>query len=75
MADEKTAEILKLYSDLTPNEKHLVGVFVNAMILSRNKNDRQSGQLNNGQITKTHRLLIYVNIIPQKGTKINDKDK
>lgn len=42
MADEKTAEILKLYSDLTPNEKHLVGVFVNAMILSRNKNDRQS---------------------------------
>ena len=38
MADEKTAEILKLYSDLTPNEKHLVGVFVNAMILSRNKN-------------------------------------
>ena len=64
MADEKTAEILKLYSDLTPNEKHLVGVFVNAMILSRNKNDRQ-----------THRLLIYVNIIPQKGTKINDKDK
>ena len=43
MADEKTAEILKLYSDLTPNEKHLVGVFVNAMILSRNKNDRQSG--------------------------------
>ena len=28
---------------LTPNEKHLVGVFVNAMILSRNKNDRQSG--------------------------------
>lgn len=27
MADEKTAEILKLYSDLTPNEKHLVGVF------------------------------------------------
>ena len=43
MADEKTAELLKLYSDLTPNEKHLVGVFVNAMILSRNKNDRQSG--------------------------------
>ena len=43
VADEKTAEILKLYSDLTPNEKHLVGVFVNAMILSRNKNDRQSG--------------------------------
>ena len=43
MADEKTAEILKLYNDLTLNEKHLVGVFVNAMILSRNKNDRQSG--------------------------------
>lgn len=39
MADEKTAEILKLYSDLTPNEKHLVGV----LVLSRNKNDRQSG--------------------------------
>ena len=43
MADEKTAKILKLYSDLTPNEKHLVDAFVNAMILSRNKNDRQSG--------------------------------
>ena len=64
-----------MYNDLTPNEKHLVGVFVNAMILSRNKNDRQSGNSINGQITKTHRLLIYVNIIPQKGTKINDKDK
>lgn len=41
MADEK--KILKMYNDLTLNEKHLVGVFVNAMILSRNKNDRQSG--------------------------------
>ena len=75
MADEK--KILKMYNDLTPNEKHLVGVFVKAMILSRNKNDRQSWnsisklELYNGQITKTHRLIIYVNIIPQKGTKIN----
>ena len=43
MADEKTAKILKLDSDFTTYEKHLVGVFVNAMILSRNKNDRQSG--------------------------------
>ena len=41
MADEK--KILKMYNDLTPNEKHLVGVFVNARILSRNKIDRQSG--------------------------------
>ena len=41
MADEK--KILKMYNDLTPNGKHVVGVFVNAMILSRNKNDRQSG--------------------------------
>lgn len=41
MADEK--KILKMYNDLTLNEKHLVGIFVNAMILSRNKNDRQSG--------------------------------
>lgn len=41
MADEK--KILKMYNDLTPNEKHLVSVFVNAMILRRNKNDRQSG--------------------------------
>ena len=41
VADEK--KILKMYNDLTPNGKHLVGVFVNAMILSRNKNDRQSG--------------------------------
>ena len=41
MADEK--KILKMYNDLTPNEKRLVGVFVNAMVLSRNKNDRQSG--------------------------------
>ena len=41
MADEK--KILKMYNDLTPSEKHWVGVFVNAMILSRNKNDRQSG--------------------------------
>ena len=41
MADEK--KILKVDNYLTPNEKHLVGVFVNAMILSRNKNDRQSG--------------------------------
>lgn len=40
MADEK--KILKMYNDLTPNEKYLVGVFVNAMILSRNKNDRMS---------------------------------
>ena len=41
MADEK--KILKMYNDLTPNEKNLVGVFLNAMILSRNKTDRQSG--------------------------------
>lgn len=41
VADEK--KILKMYNDLTPNEKRLVGVFVNAMVLSRNKNDRQSG--------------------------------
>lgn len=41
MADEK--KILKMYNDLTPNEKRLVGVFENAMVLSRNKNDRQSG--------------------------------
>ena len=27
--------------------------------------------LNNGQITKVHRLLIYTNIISQKGIKIN----
>lgn len=40
MADEK--KILKMYNDLTLNEKHLVGVFVNAMVLSRNKNDRMS---------------------------------
>ena len=43
MADETPAEIQKLYSELTPKEKHLVGVFLKAMILSRNKNDRQSG--------------------------------
>lgn len=41
MADEK--KILKMYNDLTPNEKRLVDVFVNTMVLSRNKNDRQSG--------------------------------
>ena len=41
MADEK--KMLKMYNVLTPNEKRLVGVFVNAMVLSRNKNDRQSG--------------------------------
>ena len=43
MADEKTAEILKMYNDLTPNEKHLVDFFVNAIINRRDKNDRQSG--------------------------------
>ena len=43
MADEKMAEILKMYNDLTPNEKHLVAIIVHAMALSRNKNDRQSG--------------------------------
>lgn len=62
MADEKMAEILKLYSDLTPNEKHLVGVFVNAMILSRNKNDRQSG--NSITVKVKHRfnyLYLYYN--------------
>ena len=41
MADEK--KILKMYNDLTPNEKHLVGVFVNAMTLSRKRKDRTSG--------------------------------
>lgn len=44
MVDEKAVELQKLYDELTPNEKYLVGIFVNGMILSRNRRkDRQSG--------------------------------
>ena len=43
MADDKMVEMLKMYDDLTSDEKHLVAIIVHAMELSRNKNDRQSG--------------------------------